>query len=237
MPTEKSFSDRLGRGRLLQTTTAGFSVAFNPADVSLAATGFLAFLDALDALNTVTGAQVTQYTSEVEVRTLMVQDIKARTLRVLSYVESNVAWKKYVAGLKSLANKIRGNKSKKPKPPAPGETPGSPTAKARSKGEQSFAEIAENFEQLLAAVTAISGYSPAADITVASLTTLSSAFSAKNTTMGTLAGQVTVKQGERLAAYNGPGGLNDKMTAIKKAVLSQYGATSPEYAAVKGINL
>ena len=236
--SEKSFADRLGRGRLMQTAIAGFTPAFAPVDTTLAAAAFDTFLDDLDTQNTDTGSLVSQYTNEVSARGVMVKDIKARALRVLSFVGSNAAWKKYERGVKSLADKIRGNRPRAPKPPAPGETPGSPLAKTRSKGEQSFAEIEENFEQLIAAVQGISGYAPpATDITVASLQTLSTDFAAKNAAMGTLAGQAGVSQRERLALYDGPGGLREKMLAIKKAVRAQYGSDSAEFGQVKGIKV
>ena len=234
----EGYADRLGRGRTMHAAIDGFTPAFGPVDTTLAAAAFDTFLDGLDTQNTTTGNLVTQYTNEVSERTDMVKDIKARTLRVLSFVQSNTAWKKYERGIKSLADKIRGNRPKAPKPPAGGEPPGSPPAKARNKGEQSFAEIEENFQQLIAAVQGIAGYAPTAtDITVASLQTLATAFAAKNETMGTLGRQVEFAQGERLAAYDGPGGLREKMLAIKKAVRAQYGSESVEFGQVKGIKV
>jgi len=236
--SERTFADRLGRGQQLQTAVAAFSPAFAPADASLGVTAFQTFVDGLDTLNTETGTSVTQYSTEVDVRGEMVKDVKARTLRVLSFVESNSAWAKYARGIKKLADKIRGNRPRKPAAPAPGETPGSPTAKARNTGEQSFVEIAENFEQLVAAVAGISGYTPpAAQITVANLTTLADDFSDKNKAMATLGRQVVLKQKDRLDGYAGPGGLSEKMIAIKKAVRAQYGSDSAEYNAVKGIKV
>ena len=236
--SEKSFADRLGRGRLMQAAIAVFDPPFVPAEASLEEAAFETFLDTLDTLNTETANLVTQYSNGVDEREVLVTDIKARVLRVLSFVESNAAWKKYARGIKTLADKIRGNRPRKPKPPAPSETPGSPPAKARNKGEQSFAEIEENFEQLIAAVQGITGYTPPATaITVASLQTLSTNFSTKNSDMAALGRQVVLKQGERLDAYDGEGGLREKMLAIKKAVRAQYGSSSTEYDAVKSIKV
>lgn len=236
--SETGFADRLGRGRLLQTAIAGFSPAFAPADTSLAAAAFATFLADLDTQITETGGLGSQYTTKVSERGEMVKDVKARVLRVLSFVESNSAWKKYARGVKSLANKIRGNRPKAPKPPAASETPGSPKAKTRSRGEQSFAEIEENFRQLIALVQGITGYAPpATDLTAASLQTLVGKFAVQNTAMGTLGSQAGIGQRERLALYDGPGGLREKMLAIKKAVRAQYGSDSAEFNQVKGIKV
>jgi len=222
----------------MQAATAAFATPFAPADSTLTPTNFDTFLNGIDTLNTDVAGLLTQYSTEVDVRELMVKDLKARTLRVVSYVESNAAWEKYARVIKKLADKIRGNRPRKPVAPAPGETPGSTAAKARNTGEQSFSEIAENFEQLVDAISGISGYTPpAAEITVASLTTLATDFSAKNKAMASLDRQITLKQKERLAAYDGPSGLKEKMLAIKTAVRAQYGAESAAYAAVKGIKV
>ncbi len=236
--SERTFADRLGRAQQMQAAVGTFATAFAPADPTLVAAAFQTYLDGLDTLNTETGTSVTQYSTEVDVRGEMVKDIKARTLRVLSFVESNSAWAKFARGIKKLADKIRGNRPRKPAAPAPGETPGSPTAKARNTGEQSFVETAENFQQLVAAVAGITGYTPpAAEITVANLTTLADDFSAKNKAMAKLGRQTALKQKERLDAYDVPGGLSEKMIAIKKAVRAQYGTTSAEFDAVKGIKV
>src|SRR3990172_6372488 len=193
--SETTFADRLGRAQQLQAATATFTPAFAPADTGLGATGFQTFVDGLDVLNTETGTLATQYSNEVDVREVIVTDVKARTLRVLSFVESNSAWSKFARGIKKLADKIRGNRPRKPKAPPPGETPGSPTAKARNSGEQSYVEIAENFSQLAEAVAGIPGYSPpAAEITAANLDTLADNFAAKNKAMATLGRQVVQNQ-------------------------------------------
>lgn len=236
--SEKTFADRLQRGRVMQAAIALFSPPFAPADASLLPAAFNTFLDGLDTSNTDTGTLLTSYSTSVAERTDMVKDIKARALRVAGYVESNSTWKNAARGIKTLVDRIRGNVARPPKSPAPGETPGSPQAKSRNKGEQSYGDIAANLERLIAALQTISGYTPpASELTVANLTTLATAYSAKNSSMATLAQQASLSQRDRFDGYSGPDGLREKMKAIKKAVLSQYGSTSSEYAAVKGIAL
>ena len=57
--------------------------------------------------------------------------------------------------------------------------------------------------------------------------------------MGNLAWEVTWrdKVGDRAKLFDGTNGLRDKMTAVKNAVKAQYGQSSVEYGAVKGIKL
>jgi len=236
--SEKSFSDRRQRGVDLQTAVAGFSPAFAPADATLAPAPFLTFLNGLDTLNTEVGTLEAQYTNGVNQRTPMVADIQDRALRIHSYVKSNAAWKPFQPAVKSYVDKIRGNTPRPPKPPAPGEVPGSPPAKKRNKGELGFGDIEDNFEKLIAALASIPGYAPpAADLTIANLTVLATDFATKNLAMSTLGNTIGMKQKARLDGYDGPGGLKDKMKAIKEAIRSQYGSSAAEYEQVKGIKV
>ena len=236
--SEKTFADRLGRGREMHAAIALFAPPFAPADVSLLPPAFNTFLDDLDTSNTDTGTLGSSYTTNVDERTDIVKDIKDRALRVLSYVESNSAWISSARGIKTLVDKIRGVVSRPAKAPAPGETPSSPQARRRRKGEQSYGDIAANLERLIAALQTIAGYAPpASELTVASLTTLATGYSALNTSMATLAQQAGRSQRDRLDGYDGPDGLSAKMKAIKKAARAQYGTASGEYAAVKSIRI
>ena len=236
--SETSFADRLQRGRDMQTATAVFTPAFAPADASLAAAAFLTFLDLIDVQNTTVGTLLGQITTGANQRDAMVLDIKDRALRVLSFVKSNAAWKSFLPQIKRLADKIRGYRTARATPPASGEAPGSEPAKKRSQGEQSHGEIKENLEQLVAALGSIPGYAPAAaDLTIASLTTLAADYAAKNAAMAALYRQAGMEQKDRLENYDGPSGLREKMKAIKQAVRSQYGSNSAEYQQVKGIAL
>ncbi len=233
--SETTFGDRLQQGREMQAAIAIFSPPFAPADPTLAPAAFLAFLDALDTLTTNTGVLVTSYSTEVETRNPQVADIKDRAMRALAYLKSNVAWLRFLPGIKGLVDKIRGNRPRKPKAPAPGEGPTSPAAKKRNTGEQSFGDIAANFERLVAALGAITGYAPpAAELSIANLTILSNDYSTRNAIMSTLAQQIGLAQRDRLDGFNE---LTAKKKAIKQAVKSQYGNNSAENAAVKGIGL
>ena len=184
--SESTFADRLARGRLMQTTIAGFSPTFAPIDVTLAAAAFGTFLDGLDLLHTTTGSLVTQYSTEVPLRNETVTLIKGLSSQVLSLIKSNPAWKNHVPAIKALVDKIRGTRPKAPKaePPPPGETP--PERKRRNTGEQGYGDIEENFERLIAALGGVPGYTPpATEISIASLTTVANNYAAKNLTMAT----------------------------------------------------
>ena len=181
---------------------------------------------------------VGQYTTGMSQRTPMIVDIRDRAARVLAYIKSNTAWTEFVPGIKAYVDKIRGNRTRASKPPTSGETPGSPPAKKRNKGELSFGDIEENFGKMIAMLDSVPGYAPpATELSIANLTTLATTFATKNLTMATLGNEIGMKQRARLTGYDGPGGLREKMKAIKDAVKSQYGSNSAEYQQVKGLGL
>ena len=233
--SEESFADRLQRGRLMQTTIAGFTPTFAPIDVSLAAAAFGTFLDGLDLLHTTTGTLISQYSTEVPLRNAMVTLIKRLAAQVLSTIKSNPAWKNHLPAIKALTDKIRGIRPKAPKaaPPPPGTPPAE--RKRRSTGEQGYGDIEENFERLIAALGGVPGYTPpAAEITIAALTTVANNYAAKNLSMATLFAQLTTSQRDRSDGFKL---LNEKMKAVKQAVRGQYGPGSAESDQVGGIDV
>ena len=74
-------------------------------------------------------------------------------------------------------------------------------------------------------------------LTIAELTAQDTAYAALHTAATTAEAELDEAQRQRGEYYDGENGLHDKMVAIKKAVRSQYGAGSTEYAAVKGIKV
>jgi hypothetical protein len=233
---DTSFPDRLGRGRLMHAAIAGFDPQFAPADAALKAGAFNSALNDLETLNSETDDLVDQYKTGVRERTAIIVDLRDRAGRVLSFVVSNKAWSKHLPAVKSVVEKIRGNRAVTIKPPTGAET--AEETKKRKSGARSFTEMTAHLVRLIAAVKKISGYAPpAAELTIAQLQALHAALHARNLAMVDLDQETGMKQRERFNAYNGPDGLKENMKAIKAAVRAQYGGASPEYAAVKGIGL
>ncbi|MDQ3116446.1 MAG: hypothetical protein M3Q86_07520 [Verrucomicrobiota bacterium] len=70
--------------------------------------------------------------------------IKDRTTRAVNYVGSNAAWEQYLPAVKQAADKVRNFRpSKKATPPPPD---GTPPAKKRMTGQQSYGDIEGLFE-------------------------------------------------------------------------------------------
>ncbi|MEZ6110587.1 MAG: hypothetical protein R3C99_06190 [Pirellulaceae bacterium] len=231
-----SFADRLGRARSMQAAIDSFSPAFDPADESLSATAFAAMLDELETMNAAVDQQLDQYKTGVDERKAMLKDLQLRAGRVLSLINSNQAWARYQRSVKSVVDKIRGNRPKSPKPPSGSES--AAQTKNRRTGQRSFAEMESHLNRLTATLQKIADYDPPApELSIAELQSLHTALSTKNLAMVDLDQELSMKQRDRAAAYDGERGLREQMKAIKAAVRAQYGSRSSEHAAVSGIRL
>lgn len=235
--TESTFADRLGRASLLKQIVEGFIPAFIPGDSSLTPANFETFNDTLSAKNTEVGWLRGTYTTKTSIRNDMVIDLKDRSKRTRDFVVSVKSLEQFHLTAKRLVVKITSFRSGKST--ASTEPNNQDNQAKRNKGEQSFAEIANNFKALISLVTNIGApYTPASpDLTVVNLTALHGNLVSQNEQMGELLGVIAVSVKERKDLYNGDNGLRDKMKAIKNAVKSQYKADSPQYLSVKGIKV
>ncbi len=222
----------------MQAAIAGFTPVFVPTDPNLAAGAFESYLNAVEAANgTVSDAEMTMSLA-VSARRTGAEGVQDVALRVRDHVGANVAWKACQANVAMAAKLVRGTHvNRKPK----AEPPEAPAKKARmgAQSQQGFADIAKNFGKLIAAVKKVPGYSAPAGsgLTVVELEARAAAFGVLNQALTDAEAELGEQQRMRGEYYDGENGLRDKMTAIKKAVRSQYGTSSPEYLAVKGIGL
>ena len=234
--TEKSFADRLQRGRDIQAAIASFSPTFGPADMSLLPAPFLIFLDTIPPLNTAVANAEALWRNNVQARVTLVKDIKAKALRVLSRVRSNVLWKGQVALVKSAVDELRGYQLSKVKSP-PSTTP---PVMTKPKVDQSFADVKGLLDKVIASLAQVSGYNTGApaDITTTALTTLATTLDTSNKAISANEASLYTARRARTAAYDANDtGLRAKMLAIKEATRSQYGALSSQYLEIKGIRV
>ncbi len=231
MASEQTFADRAGRATIMSQTVGGFPVAFAPGDSELLPITFDVYIQQCNDKNSLIGSQLQTYSTNAGLRFGHTNGIKVLTRRAKDFVLSMVSLKPFQKTISSQSSKItRAPTKKKTVPP-----PGTPEKAKRNQGELSYADIVNNFKVLITLLTDIGApYAPpSTELQVANLTTSRTQLETYNTTLGNLTGQIKVGQGERLIMFNGANGLKDKMKAIKKAVKSQYGGSSPEYNSVR----
>lgn len=231
--TESSFADRLQRGRSMKSAVSGFVPPFVPPDATLLPAAFDLFLDGLDTHNTGVAAAEADWKDDVADRIALVKDIKARALRTSARVKSNVDWKAQYPAVKAAAEALRGYRIPRPKAePQPQVV----LPKARQQGDQSFGDVKNLLDKLIAALGHVSGYDTGApaDLTIATLTALSTELDALNQVVATKEQALIAARVKRVTAYET---LKEKMKAIKEAAMSQYGSRSAQHSQVRAIRV
>lgn len=211
---------------------AEFAPAFTPVDPDLTVDAFGSFLGQIEAKNKVVAGWDESYSLAAADRVDVVRALKLRTTEALSYVDSNSAWKVIAPKVKMPADKLRGFTPRVTKPPT--TTPGAPVKRKRSKGDQSYEDIAGHLEKFIAALGGVPGYAPTSSaLTISAFSGRLSQLRSINSTLCSDGPKVTLVHAQRSALYSGEKGLRARMKAIKKAVRAQYGTKSPQYVTAK----
>ncbi len=235
--TEKSFADRLQRGREMNAATVGFTPAFTPGQDDVTPGKFADFLANLDRLNLTVAEHEANWRTSIPDRNALVKDIKTRAMRAMARVKSDAKWAAKMPAVKLVYDNLRGYRAPAPKsPPADGEkiAPRRP-----STTSQSFADIKNLADRFVTSLKKLSGYDTGApaDLTTAEIASLCVDLADLNRSIADVEVELSNARSERSLGYDGPAGLSEKMKSIKQATLAQYGRDSAAYAAVKGIKL
>lgn len=244
MPSEKSFTDRIGRFTLLKEACADMDPPFTPADSDITVAEQTALLTKLNDCCTGVIQAEGDLKDLTDPRVELVKTIKERVTRAVNRVESNRAWASKLPAVKAAADKVRNmNPPKSSVPPAP-TNPDAPAPKKRDRGGQSFKDIEGHFQKFLGAISKCPGYDAGVppDIASIELASMHGQLQTANAQIPDKEVALSDAQIERLRVFeskkplpDGSHSLRDRWKRIKKAVASQYGRDSGEYALVKGI--
>lgn len=244
MPTENSFTDRIGRFTLLKDACDGMSPAFTPADSDITVLSQTSLITVLNTCCTVVTTAATDLKDQTDARVALVKTLKERVTRALNRVASNRAWAAKLPAVKAAADKVRGMKLPRTGAlPVPSD-PDAPVPKVRERGGESYRDIEGHVGKFIAALGKCAAYDTGApaDITSLMLMTLQGSLKTLNDQIAEK--EVTLRdvQIERLRVFeskkplpDGSASLRDRWARIKKAVKAQYGTGSAEYALVAPI--
>jgi copper chaperone CopZ len=240
--TEKSYADRLARGNSLKDAVSAFAPAFAPTDPNIGPDAFASYLSGIEAANDALNDAETAWRLKADARREAAAGIADVSLRVKDHVGANKVWEPCLATVTKAVNAVRGyapSSGKSNVAPAAADAPPPKPAPKGSKTQTGYSDLAKNFDKVIKAVSKISGYTAAANsgLTLAALSAQLDAFRTLNANVSDLEVDLEMAQITRSDYYDGENGLKDKMKAIKKAVRSQYGTSSPQWQAVKGIEV
>jgi hypothetical protein len=234
MASEQSFTDRVQGTDELGTSVAGMTPPYAPADAAFSLTALNAAVAAAKAANTAVDDARPPYQDAATDRAALVKLIGPLVTQSLAYVKSNTAWAKRYDAVKNLADKVRGISPPKAKTKAKVADP-APDKKERSRGEQSYVEIAAHLKRYIARLEGLGGFAPQDEkISIASFTEHWTTLDGFNQSLPTLAQTLADAISDRQEAYTGPTGLKFVFDGVKTSVKGQYGQASVAYKSISG---
>lgn len=210
----------------------GYGATYNPTRATL----MLPQLTALHSLSQTGVADVitknTAYNKVINVRADAFKDVGPLATRVLSALEATDASPATIADAKGFVRKLRGKRAK-----AINVDPDTPAPNTISTVQMSYDQQIQHFAGLIAVAQSEPSYAPnETDLQIVSLTAKLDSLTTKN---NAVAAAYTSVSNSRIARnnhlYGTDTGIVDVAADVKKYTKSLYGASSPQYAQIKGI--
>ena len=212
----------------------GYGATYNPTKNSLK----LAELNALVATSQTSLADVitknTAYNGKVNDRVIAFKDLKSLSTRLINALQTTDATTQKVDDAKAFNKKMQGVRAKAITTPTDPNTPAPTTI---STSQQSYDSQIQHLAGIISVLESETSYAPnETDLQIATLTAKQTDLTAKNNTDANAYTNVSNSRISRdTTLYATTTGLFDIATEVKKYVKSIYGATSPQFAQIKGI--
>jgi hypothetical protein len=186
---------------------------------------------ALDDVQT----KLAPWKNKVADRENIYEGIRPLTTQVLAAFDASGADPNKVDNMKTFQRQVHGARAKA----LPKDDPGTPDdeSKGNSVSHQSYVQVAEAFSQMIEIAEAEPLYHPnEAHLQVATLQTRLAAMETANTDVTAEAVPLSNSRIDRNAVlYDNQDNLCDRAGLVKKYVKSLYGASSPQYEQVSGL--
>ena len=216
----------------------GYGGTYNPSKAAFKIPALQAqFANAQNAINAVKTTQ-TAFNNATNKRIEAFRPLKSLATKIINALDATDASAETVKDAKTINRKLQGQRASTPKaatPPAGGDAP---TAdKTISTSQQSYDQLIEHFSKLIELLASDSNYTPnEADLTVAATQAKLAELKIANTAVVesyTAWSNSRIERGNVL--YNPLTGLITTALDIKKYVKSIFGATSPQFKQVSGL--
>ena len=212
----------------------GYGATYNPTKNSLKLPQLNTLLtDAQSTLQNVVDKN-TSYNNAVNDRVAAFDGLRSLSTRLVNALAITDASKEKIDDAKGFNRKLQGQRASKKEAPV---DPNQPAPKTISSSQQSYDQLIQHFEGMISVLQSEPSYAPNEDdLKVATLTTKATELKTNNNNVSVAYTSVSNARIERnKALYKDDNGLVDIATEVKKYIKSVFGATSQEYAQVKGI--
>lgn len=231
---ESGHAKNVANFQTLISFVSGYGAVYNPGKTALKLPQLTALATAAQAGLEDVVTKNTEYNNMVNERVAAFSNVKPLATRLINALQTTDAVKQKVADAKGFNKKLQGGRAKA------NETPTDPNAIAPatiSTSQQSYDQQIQHFAGLVSVLQSETTYQPnEAELKMAALTARQTDLTAKNNAVTTAYASISnsrISRNEIL--YKDSTGLFDIASEVKKYIKSIYGATSPQFAQVKGI--
>lgn len=214
----------------------GYGTAYNPSKQSIQLPALLALKDSGDAEMADTLLKKNTYKNKVVERQLAFSNVETLAARLVNALEVTDASEGSIKNAKSFRQKILG---KRATPPKESTDPNTPDPKTNSVSQKSFDQITEHLSGLKTVLEAEPSYAPnEAELQVATISAKIQDLRAKTTAVNKALSELSTSRISRdKILYTNENSIYETATDVKKYIKSVFGATSPEFKQVKGIQI
>ena len=212
----------------------GYGATYNPNKNALKLPQLIALHTASQASIADVVTKNTVYNNKVNERVVAFKDLKSLSTRLINALQTTDATPEKVADAKAFNKKMQGVRAKAVDTPA---DPNTPAPNTISTSQQSYDQQIQHFAGIISVLQSEPSYAPnEIDLKIATLTAKQADLTARNSAVATAYTSVSNSRIARdTTIYATDTGLFDIATEVKKYIKSVFGATSPQFAQVKGI--
>ena len=212
----------------------GYGAIYNPSKNALKLPQLIALKASADTTLADVITKNTNYNNKVNERITAFSGLKSLSTRLVNALQTTDATTETVGNAKTFNRKMQGKKASSSQTPTDPNTPAPTTI---STSQQSYDQLIQHLAGLTSVLEAETSYTPnETDLQVATLQTKIADLTAKNTAVATAYASISnsrIARNETL--YSSSTGLVETANEVKKYIKSVFGASSPQFAQVKGI--
>ena len=218
---------------LIEFVTA-YGATYNPSKNSLKLPQLIALKASADATFADVITKNTNYNNKVNERITAFSGLKSLSTRLVNALQTTDATTETIGNAKTFNRKMQDKKASSTQTPT---DPNTPAPNTISTSQQSYDQLIQHLAGLTSILEAETSYTPnETDLQVATLQTKIADLTAKNTAVATAYASISnsrIARNETL--YSSSTGLVETANEVKKYIKSVFGASSPQFAQVKGI--
>ena len=212
----------------------GYGISYNPSKNSLKLPQLIALKASAEGNLADIISKNTNYNNKVNERITAFSGLKSLSTRLVNALQTTDATNETIGNAKTFNRKMQGKKASSSQTPTDPNTPAPATI---STSQQSYDQLIQHLTGLTSVLEAETSYTPnETDLQVATIQAKIAELTAKNTAVATAYTSISnsrIARNETL--YTSATSLVETANEVKKYIKSVFGASSPQFAQVKGI--